>query len=80
MTGQIEAAIRLDKEEKRRGEPDLMERRYPHVPRRDVRGLSNVVRHGYDDMDLDIIWTTAAEGIQPVRDAANQEITRSDTG
>jgi uncharacterized protein with HEPN domain len=31
-----EAAIRLDK-------------RYPHVPWRDVRGLSNIVRHGYDD-------------------------------
>jgi uncharacterized protein with HEPN domain len=74
-----EAAIRLDKEEKRRGEPDLMERRYPDVPWRDVRGLSNVMRHGYDDIDLDIIWTTATEAIRPVRDAASQEITRSDT-
>jgi uncharacterized protein with HEPN domain len=74
-----DAAIRLDKEEKRRGEPGLMESRYPDVPWRDVRGLSNVVRHGYDDIDLDIIWTTATEGIRPVRDAANQEITRSDS-
>ena len=74
-----EAAIRLDKEEKRRGESGLTESRYPHVPWRDVRGLSNVVRHGYDDIDLDIIWATATEGIRPVRDAANQEITRSDS-
>ncbi len=37
------------------------------------------VRHGYDDIDLDIIWTTATEGIRPVRDAANQEIARADS-
>ena len=72
-----EAAIRLHKEEKRRGEPGLMEGRYPHIPWRDVRGLSNVVRHGYEDIDPDIIWTTVTEGIRPVRDAANQEIART---
>jgi uncharacterized protein with HEPN domain len=74
-----EAAIRLDKEEKRRSEPGLMEGRYPHIPWRDVRELSNVVRHGYDDIDLDIVWTTATEGIRPVRDAANREIARADS-
>jgi uncharacterized protein with HEPN domain len=74
-----EAAIRLDKEEKRQSEPGLMENRYSHIPWRDVRGLSNVVRHGYDDIDLDIVWTTATEGIRPVRDAANREIARART-
>jgi uncharacterized protein with HEPN domain len=74
-----EAAIRWDKEEKRRSEPGLIESRYPHIPWRDVRGLSNVVRHGYDDIDLDIVWTTATEGIRPVRDAANREIARADS-
>ena len=34
-----EAAIRLDREEKRRGEPGLTESRCPPVPWRDVRGI-----------------------------------------
>jgi uncharacterized protein with HEPN domain len=71
-----EAAIRLDKEEKRLGEGGLMERLYPNVPWPDVRGLSNIVRHGYDEIDAEIIWTTATSRIHPVREAARQEIAR----
>jgi len=71
-----EAAIRLDNEEKRLGERGLMERLYPDVPWPDVRGLSNIVRHGYDEIDAEIIWKTATTSIQPVRDAARQEIAR----
>jgi uncharacterized protein with HEPN domain len=71
-----EAAIRLDKEEKRLGEGGLMERLYPAVSWPDVRGLSNIVRHGYDEIDAEIIWKTATTRIQSVRDAARQEIVR----
>jgi uncharacterized protein with HEPN domain len=62
-----EAAIRLDKEEKRLGEGGLIERLYPDVPWPDVRGLSNIVRHGYDEIDAEIIWKTATTSIHPVR-------------
>jgi len=71
-----EAAIRLDRQEKRVGEGGLMERLYPDVPWPDVRGLSNIVRHGYDEIDAGIIWKTATTSIHPVRDAARQEIAR----
>ena len=71
-----EAAIRLDKEEKRLGEGGLMERLYPDVPWPDVRGLSNIVRHGYDEIDAEIIWKTATTSIHSVRNAARQEIAR----
>ncbi|WP_024343170.1 HepT-like ribonuclease domain-containing protein [Bradyrhizobium japonicum] len=71
-----EAAIRLDKEERRLGECGLMERLYPDVPWRDVRGLSSIVRHVYDELDVRLIWTTATGRISPVRDAAHQEIVR----
>jgi uncharacterized protein with HEPN domain len=71
-----EAAIRLDREEKRLGEGGLMERLYPDVSWPDVRGLSNIVRHGYDEIDANIIWKTVASRIQSVRDAAQQEIVR----
>lgn len=71
-----EAAIRLDKEEKRLGEGGLMERLYPNVAWPDVRGLSNIIRHGYDEIDAEIIWKTATTRIQSVRDAARKEIAR----
>jgi len=71
-----EAAIRLDKEEKRLGEAGLMERLYPDVPWKDVRGLSNILRHVYDKIDPEIIWKTATRGIHPVRNAARQVIAR----
>jgi uncharacterized protein with HEPN domain len=71
-----EAAIRLDKEEKRLGAGGQMERLYPQISWRDVRGMSNIVRHQYDDLNLDLIWTTATESIDPIRTAANQEIDR----
>jgi uncharacterized protein with HEPN domain len=71
-----EAAIRLDKEDKRLGESALMERLYPEVPWPDVRGLSNIVRHGYDEIDAEMVWKTATTRIQSVRDAARKEIAR----
>jgi uncharacterized protein with HEPN domain len=71
-----EAAIRLDRQEKRLGQGGLMERLYPDVPWPDVRGLSNIVRHGYDEIDAEIIWKTATASIHRVRDAARQEIAR----
>jgi uncharacterized protein with HEPN domain len=71
-----EAAMRLDKEEKRQGAGGEMERLYPQIPWRDVRGLSNYVRHQYNELNLDLIWATATESIDPIRTAANQEIDR----
>jgi uncharacterized protein with HEPN domain len=53
-----------------------MENLYPDIPWRDVRGLSNIIRHVYDDVDLGIIWTTATQRIHPVREAALHEIAR----
>jgi uncharacterized protein with HEPN domain len=71
-----EAAIRLDKDEKRRAVDGELEGRYPQIPWRDVRGMSNFVRHQYDEIDLDLVWTTATKSIFPIRDAAKLEIAR----
>jgi uncharacterized protein with HEPN domain len=71
-----EAAIRLDKDEKRRGVDGELESRYPQIPWRDVRGMSNFVRHQYDEINVDLIWTTATESIFPIRNVAKQEIAR----
>jgi uncharacterized protein with HEPN domain len=71
-----EAAIRLDAEERRRGEAGLMERLYPDVPWRGVRGISNAIRHRYDRLDDDLIWTTLKGRLHPVREAVCAEIAR----
>src|SRR5258708_32768948 len=71
-----EAAIRLDKDEKRRGVDGELEGRYPQIPWRDVRGISNFVRHQDDGINLGLGWTTATKSIFPIRDAAKKEIAR----
>jgi uncharacterized protein with HEPN domain len=32
--------------------------------------LSNIIRHVYDDLKIELIWITAKNKIQPVRRAA----------
>jgi|SRR5450755_3579351 uncharacterized protein with HEPN domain len=71
-----EAAIRLDKEEKRNGTAGDLENRYPHIEWRDLRGMSNFIRHQYDKIKLDLIWKTAVESLLPMVTMAKQEIAR----
>ena len=35
----------------------------PGQPWRDIRGLGNRLRHGYDAIDLDLIWATVKSGL-----------------
>ena len=30
--------------------------KYPDVPWRNIAGLGNVIRHAYDQVDLDVLW------------------------
>jgi len=36
--------------------------RFPAIPWLAIRGLGNVLRHEYGDVDATIIWVTLAEG------------------
>ena len=49
-----EAASRVSKEERAR---------YPGIPWDDVVGMRNKLIHGYDRVDLDILWDTVAEDL-----------------
>ena len=45
-----EAANRVSKQE---------QAEYPQIPWRDIVGLRNRITHGYDQVDLDIVWEIA---------------------
>ncbi len=40
---------------------------FPGLPLRDIKDMRNIVAHGYDAVDLDIIWDTATFDIPALR-------------
>jgi uncharacterized protein with HEPN domain len=46
---------------------DFAEAFCPGQPWRDIRGLGNRLRHGYDAIDLDLIWATVKSGLPPLK-------------
>ena len=55
-----EAAIRLG---------DVAERRCPDMPWRDVRGIGNQLRHAYERIDLNTIWSAVTHDLPPLKAA-----------
>ena len=49
---------------------------YPEVPWRDIRRFGNVLRHEYDAVGHDLIWTTIQGRLEPLRRACEKEIKR----
>lgn len=39
---------------------------YPSIPWRDIVGMRNRLIHAYFDIDLDVLWSTAAEDLPPL--------------
>jgi uncharacterized protein with HEPN domain len=46
--------------------PPEDQERHPAVPWRQLVGLRNRLIHGYDEVDLDILWAIIAEDIPPL--------------
>jgi uncharacterized protein with HEPN domain len=48
------------------------ERKAQHaqIPWEQIRGLGNRLRHAYDDIDPQIIWTIIQEDLMPLREVA----------
>jgi len=40
----------------------------PHIPWGDIVGMRNRLTHGYFDIDLDRVWDTVIEDLEPLRD------------
>jgi uncharacterized protein with HEPN domain len=46
----------------------------PHMPWGDIVGMRNRLTHGYFDIDLDRIWDTVTEDLEPLRDGLQKII------
>ena len=53
-----EAAVRL------RGQDEAL---CPGMPWRNIRGLGNWIRHQYDEINMEIVWNTAAEDLPALK-------------
>lgn len=61
-----EAAIRLG---------DEAEHRCPGLPWRDIRGIGNQLRHAYERIDLDTIWSAVTDDLPPLKAAISRALT-----
>ena len=48
--------------------PDHFRARYPQVPWQDTTDLRNVLIHGYDTVDLDVLWRIIQDHLPPLVD------------
>ncbi len=48
--------------------------KYNEVPWRQIKGLRDQIVHGYETIDLEIIWVTATEDIQPLKNYCSKII------
>ena len=46
--------------------PDDVQARFPEVPWAEMRGMRNAIVHGYDTVDLAILWDTIAVDLPAV--------------
>lgn len=53
--------------------PDIVQARHPNVPWRAMVGLRNIVAHGYDNISSAIVWRTATQDLDAVREMATTE-------
>ena len=52
----------------------VLEERQPQIPWRNIRGLGNVLRHGYDEVDDQTIEDIVEHRLEPLRQACVQEL------
>lgn len=43
--------------------PKAVQVKYPAIPWKDIIGMRNRLIHGYDTVDLDILWDTATDDL-----------------
>ena len=49
-------------------------KKYQMVPWSSIKGMRDIVAHGYGTIDLDRVWQTAFEDIKPLREYCEQII------
>jgi uncharacterized protein with HEPN domain len=62
----VERCIEIIAEAARRL-PAKIQTEYPSVPWDDIKGIGNILRHGYDRVDDRIIWTVIDRHVAPLQ-------------
>ncbi len=50
----------------------------PNMPWPDIRGLGNVIRHEYGDINYDTLWEICGDEIEPLRTACVEGVSKLD--
>ena len=53
----------------------VLDDKYPGVEFSKLRQLGSVLRHDYDQVDIDLIWKTLQTRLDQIEDACNSELT-----
>ena len=56
---------------------DGLDGKYPEVEFAKLRQLGSVLRHDYDDLDVDMLWRSVTERLDPLEDACRRELATS---
>lgn len=48
--------------------PDQVVEAYPQIPWPQIRGTRNRIVHGYDQIDLDIVWNVVRHELEPLKE------------
>jgi uncharacterized protein with HEPN domain len=58
--------------------PDHLKALHPEIDWRAIRNFGNVLRHGYEAIDSDVIWRTIVEKLPPLKAAVDALLNRDD--
>ena len=47
--------------------PDVDKLKHPQIPWRDIVGMGNILRHGYDIVDVNRIWASVQSDLVPLK-------------
>jgi uncharacterized protein with HEPN domain len=62
----VTRALEIVGEATKRLPPDIREK-HPHIPWKDMAGMRDVIIHGYDNVNLQIVWDVVKRDIPRIR-------------
>ena len=54
--------------------PDQLKDRHPFIPWREMRDAGNIYRHGYEEVAISTVWSTAVHRLAPLLAVVEEEL------